>query len=201
MLFPSEVLGKTIMHNERTFGRKPEMVPEPENVKPDIFEPQVLPPNITYDNHIVIERETDEREKTESIVIHHTGTAVDRDMSAEEAHLLHKYSFGWAGIGYHYLIRKNGRIEMGRPEHLVGAHASGHNKNSVGVALAGNFNLGEPTTMQMESLISLVNYLAEKYDLDLRARGVVVGHRDVNNTACPGANLYSRLEYVRSLGM
>jgi hypothetical protein len=31
-------------------------------------------------------------------------------MSAEQIHRLHRDSFGWAGIGYHYVIRKDGTI-------------------------------------------------------------------------------------------
>ncbi|MBP9550733.1 MAG: hypothetical protein KBE34_02250, partial [Veillonella sp.] len=32
---------------------------------------------------------------------------------------------GWAGIGYHFVIRKDGTIERGRPLSVVGAHDKG----------------------------------------------------------------------------
>ena len=51
-----------------------------------------------------------ERNMTNMIVVHHTGNPVDDDLSAEEIHESHKAQ-GWAGIGYHYVIRKDGTIE------------------------------------------------------------------------------------------
>lgn len=62
------------------------------------------------------------RECTDMLVIHHTGNAVDDDMSARQIHRSHKNN-GWTGIGYHYVVRKDGSIERGRPHWSVGAHA------------------------------------------------------------------------------
>lgn len=195
-MFPQDAFAKTVIRQERTLGRKHTDAPNQE-----IFaEPEpyaITPPQIKHNDLICIYSDMDERETTTSIIVHHTGMAQDRDMSARETHLLHKYDFGWAGIGYHYLIRKDGTIEEGRPEHFVGAHAAGNNGYSLGVAVAGNFNVGEPTDAQMKSLISLTNFLAEKYSLDLSERGVLLGHRDVNDTTCPGNSLYNRLDFVR----
>lgn len=46
---------------------------------------------------------------------------------------------GWAGIGYHFVIRKDGTIERGRPLSVVGAHAQGDNLHTIGICMAGNF--------------------------------------------------------------
>jgi hypothetical protein len=46
------------------------------------------------------------------------------DASAEQIHGWHLGN-GWAGIGYHYVIRKDGTIERGRPEWAIGSHAYG----------------------------------------------------------------------------
>lgn len=43
------------------------------------------------------------RDRTDLIVIHHTGNPVDDDLSAEQIHASHQEQ-GWAGIGYHYVI-------------------------------------------------------------------------------------------------
>ena len=53
------------------------------------------------------------RETTDLIVIHHTGNPTNDDMSAEQIHASHIYNNGWSGIGYHYVVRKNGDIEFG----------------------------------------------------------------------------------------
>lgn len=44
---------------------------------------------------------------------------------------------GWSGIGYHYVIKRDGELETGRPLDKVGAHAVGANGDSIGVCLMG----------------------------------------------------------------
>ena len=51
-----------------------------------------------------------ERYSTDKIVIHHTGSVQDMDASALDIHGWHKAQ-GYSGIGYHFVIRKNGTIE------------------------------------------------------------------------------------------
>ena len=76
--------------------------------------------------------EYEERPATEFIVIHHTGfPGEDKDSTAADIHEFHQKTNGWAGIGYHYLIRKNGMIEQGRRPEAIGAHAYHHNKTST----------------------------------------------------------------------
>ena len=75
------------------------------------------------------------RPKTDMIVIHHVGIP-DGDTSAAAIHRAHLAN-GWAGIGYHYVIRKDGTIERGRPLATVGAHAEGQNYHTVGINVPG----------------------------------------------------------------
>lgn len=139
-----------------------------------------------------------DRKATEFIVIHHTGfPGVDKDSTAAAIHKYHQEHNGWAGIGYHYLIRKDGMIEQGRQPVKVGAHAQDNNETSIGVCLAGNFEIGKPTEQQMAAVKELCYWLCRKYGLDSRKKGVIVGHRDLNDTACPGKNLYKRLGEIR----
>ena len=65
------------------------------------------------------------RTVTDAIVIHHVG-GTDREVSAAEIHRWHLHN-GWSGIGYHYVIHKDGSIERGRPRDAVGAHCYGEN--------------------------------------------------------------------------
>lgn len=135
------------------------------------------------------------RDDTNMIVIHHTGNPYDDDLSAEQIHTSHLMQ-GWSGIGYHYVVRKDGTIEEGRPEWAVGAHAQGCNWNSVGIHVCGNFEFAEPTQAQIESTAYLVGYLCDKYCLIPTAE-TVKGHRDLMPTACPGQNLYDMLQTIR----
>lgn len=134
-----------------------------------------------------------ERYVTDMIVVHHTGNPSDDDLSAEDIHEMHQNQ-GWAGIGYHYVIRKNGQIEQGRPDWAIGSHAYGENWHSIGIHVSGNFEEAEPTEYQIESLAYLIGWLCEEYDLDPSV--AVVGHRDLMATACPGENLYEMLNTV-----
>ena len=91
------------------------------------------------------------RSETDQVVIHHTGNPTDDDLSAAEIDASHKAQ-GWTCIGYHYVIRKDGTVEQGRPHWTVGAHAYGHNSHTIGIHVCGNFEIGEPTSEQIESL-------------------------------------------------
>lgn len=135
------------------------------------------------------------RDDTDVIIIHHTGNPYDDDLSAEQIHASH-LMLGWSGIGYHYVIRKDGTIEEGRPEWAVGAHAQGCNWNSIGIHVCGNFEFAEPTQAQIESTSYLIGYLCDKYCLIPTAE-TVKGHRDLMATACPGQHLYEQMQTLR----
>ncbi len=134
------------------------------------------------------------RPKTDMIVIHHVGIP-DGDTSAAFIHKAHLAN-GWAGIGYHYVIRKDGSIERGRPLATVGAHAEGQNYHTVGINVTGNFEKETPTQNQLASLEKLLVFLCQTYDIRPSA-ATIVGHRDVNSTDCPGKNLYKLLPEIR----
>ena len=130
------------------------------------------------------------REQTDAIVVHHIGNT-DADVSAETVHSWHQNQ-GWSGIGYHYLIRKDGTIEQGRPRDTVGAHCYGENWHTVGINIVGNFEESQPMAAQMESAGRLLSALCINYGL-VPGDDTIFGHRDFNDTACPGRNLYARM--------
>lgn len=133
------------------------------------------------------------REETNAIVIHHTGADLDPD--AATIHDWHKQN-GWNGCGYHYIIRKDGGIECGRPKWAVGSHAYGRNSDTVGVHVGGEFTSSEPTAAQIESLAALLADLCDEYDIDPAT--AIIGHRDTPTpTACPGDILYGMLPQIR----
>lgn len=140
-----------------------------------------------------------DRRITDQIVIHHTGNPSDDDLSAREIHRSH-LNQGWAGIGYHYVIRKDGTIEIGRPHWTVGSHAYGDNQHTLGIHFSGNFEKGHPTSAQIESGALLLAKLGNDYGLTLNTKHVV-GHRDLMATACPGKNLYDVLKTLRGKGI
>lgn len=118
------------------------------------------------------------RSITKEIVLHHAAALT---CSVFDIHRWHKEN-GWAGIGYHFLVRKNGVIQRGRPINMVGAHAEGYNSTSIGICFEGNFEKEKMTDAQKEAGKWLVAYVKQLYPTITR----VVGHRDLMATACPG---------------
>lgn len=123
-------------------------------------------------------REMDKRKKTTRIILHH---AAAETCSADDVHRWHRGN-GWAGIGYHFFVRKDGGVYRGRPQNMIGAHAGGSNSDSIGICFEGNYD--KETVMpaaQKQAGVELVAYIKEYYKINK-----VEGHRDVGNTACPG---------------
>ena len=142
------------------------------------------------------ENRLDYRDETNRIIIHHTGSGADNDMdaSAEQIHGWHCKK-GWAGIGYHYVVRKDGTVERGRPLDCIGAHAEGANYDSIGIHLSGDFTHVEPTGEQIESTALLIANLCEEFDIPTD-REHILGHREVGQSSCPGDRLYAKLDLI-----
>lgn len=119
------------------------------------------------------------RKTTTRIILHHSASTSG---DAKTFHVWHKNN-GWAGIGYHFVILKDGTIERGRPIDTIGAHAQGSNSNSIGICCVGNFQgNSKPTKKQYNSMIELCKTLVSMYPTITD----IIGHRDVCATACPG---------------
>lgn len=138
-------------------------------------------------------RELTTRTKTDKVVIHHTGAA--GDYSAQEIHQMHLNN-GWAGCGYHYIVRKDGTIETGRPHWTIGSHAYGENSHTIGIHVAGNFEIEPLNAAQLEAVSILVGTICSDYGIPVDAEHVV-GHCDLMATACPGTNLYTEMHTIR----
>ena len=140
-------------------------------------------------------RPLSERDATDMIVLHHTGSDEDVDVSAESIHGYH-LSIGYAGIGYHFVVRKDGTIERGRPEWAEGSHAYGENYHTLGIHLSGDFTFAKPTEQQIENTALLIAHLCTDYSIPMD-RAHIVGHREVNaDTDCPGDNLQNLLNEI-----
>lgn len=77
-------------------------------------------------------------------------------------------------IGYHYVIRRSGLVEVGRQLNEVGAHCRGHNTDSIGICLVG---VDRYTAEQWKSLEQLTRHLQNKLVPSIR---YIVGHRDLS---------------------
>lgn len=124
--------------------------------------------------------ELSRRRGTYGIILHH---AAAETCSAEDIHRWHLNN-GWAGIGYHFVVRKDGKVYRGRPIDAVGAHTYGRNTDCIGICFEGNFENEEMPEVQKNAGIELVSWLLEIYPEITE----ITKHMDHNATACPGKN-------------
>jgi len=127
------------------------------------------------------------RKETTHIVIHTAAWPGDPDI--EDIRRVHVDENGWSAVGYHYLIRKDGSIEKGRPEGNVGAHcrAGGMNRKAIGICCSGHGDISPFTVQQVETLCSLVNVLRRRNSIDIAH---VIGHREAGAAkTCPGTKI------------
>jgi N-acetylmuramoyl-L-alanine amidase len=126
--------------------------------------------------------------KITHIVIHYTATFEDQNLRAVDIDKMHR-ARGWSMIGYHWLIGRDGKVEMGRPETMVGAHVGGQNTGKIGVCCVGGLNratgpnvgVDNRTPAQIAAQITLIREILKRYP-----GAKVVGHRDLASTQCPG---------------
>lgn len=115
---------------------------------------------------------------TDTLVVHHAAG----NGTVEAIHNGH-LSKGWAGIGYHYYVRKDGSVYRGRPEWAVGGHTSGHNWHSLGICFEGNFENETMSSAQLEAGRELIVDILSRW-----GKLSVKRHKDLGNTLCPGKN-------------
>ena len=148
------------------------------------------------------------------LIVHHT---VNNNNSTDWAAVVrsiwnfHFYDRGYIDIGYNYLIDPNGVIYEGRSggDNVQGAHFSGVNGGTMGVAMLGTFTAAAPTSIALESLRrllawkaaqrNLVPYLAAPHAISGLMLQTIAGHRDgPGSTECPGETLYGLLPRLRA---
>ena len=122
------------------------------------------------------------------IIIHCSAVKPDQTSSAAQIDTWHRRDNHWKyGIGYHYVIRRDGTIEPGRPEWMIGAHCVNHNAHSIGVCYEGGLDIrGQPADTRTEAQKATMRKLLE--ELHARyPRAMILGHRDLNpHKDCPG---------------
>ena len=129
------------------------------------------------------------------IVVHCSAVKPDQLSSAAQIDSWHRERGFHLGIGYHYVIRRDGTIEPGRPEWLIGAHChvKGHhyNTHSIGICYEGGLDArGQPddtrTAAQKKTMRQLLEDLHQRYP-----RAMIVGHRDLSHDRdCPCFDAY-----------
>ncbi len=122
------------------------------------------------------------------ILLHTVGVRGDTTMANIRRH--HVEHNGWADVGYHFGIRKDGRVETGRSLSRAGAHAQGAN-DTIGICVYGDGDREEWTLAQWDSAIAVCADLCRAHKW---TASQVAGHREVverfggapTTKTCPG---------------
>lgn len=133
------------------------------------------------------------------LIVHHTGGTDLNPLADTSSHTFemvnewHRYnpnvwlgeygSLGYA-IGYHYFIDKTGKTTQGRAHTDEGAHTVGYNASSLGICLAGNFDVTLPTPEQEKALKTLLGALKGSYP-----DAPIIPHRHFAQKSCYGRKL------------
>ena len=145
-------------------------------------------PYISSTEELQAEFKNVNREVTE-IVVHWTETPTNKNIGSEEINKIHLES-GLNGIGYHYVIRRDGSLQRGRPINIQGEHVTvnKHNERSIGIVFVGGINVpsGTPNLENFISVQSLTRSQFNTFDHLCRAffarfpGGQAVGHNDID---------------------
>lgn len=113
------------------------------------------------------------------ITVHASATPPSRDIGVNEIDKMHRQR-GFNGIGYHYVIRRNGKIEAGRQLNRMGAHVAGHNEDNLGVCLVGGVDscMNAQDNFTVEQWDSLRDFLTEMAVRYAVKESNILGHRD-----------------------
>lgn len=134
------------------------------------------------------------------LTVHASATFPSMDVDAATIRKWH-LDRNFNDIGYHYVIKRDGTVQQGRPEHRVGAHVGGHNTKNIGICMVGGLKQGtqEPednfTDAQYRSLTKLLTELHERYP-----DAVVMGHNEFNghkSRGCPCFDIKAYRDYLR----
>ncbi|WP_236588372.1 N-acetylmuramoyl-L-alanine amidase [Corynebacterium propinquum] len=163
-----------------------------------------------------------------AMTLHHTAGVnnYSRESAAAQvrgAYQYHTQSLGWCDIGYHALVDKFGTIYEGRRDGLnagiLGAHAGGYNTGTFGIAMIGNHQIAPVPQPTINSVGQIAGWRAAQSGFDpsgtvsLTSEGSQYarypagdtrtfnrfhGHRDVDNTECPGDEAVKQWAAIRA---
>lgn len=127
------------------------------------------------------------------IIIHCTATPEGRDFTVNQIREWHR-ARGFADIGYHYVIHLDGSVDEERPLTQIGAHCTGHNAQSIGIAYVGGLKVDGKTAKdtrtakQKTALKNLLRNLRTQFP-----NATVHGHNEFASKACPCFDVRTQL--------
>lgn len=110
-------------------------------------------------------------EEITSIGVHHSLTFQGSPEAFARYHVTHN---GWPGIGYTYVIAKDGTIYQCHDLDVKTAHVGNSNRKSLGICLVGDFRSEDPTEEQLKASA----WLCKKLITDIPSIEKIQSHSD-----------------------
>ena len=112
----------------------------------------------------------------DKIIIHCSDSDIESHDNIETIREWH-LARGFSDCGYHFYIRKNGVIELGRPIEKAGAHCKGYNRASIGICLGGRHEFTEEQFTACRRIINMIIQFNPKME--------IFGHCNFSTKTCP----------------
>lgn len=135
------------------------------------------------------------------LAIHHS--AGPDTQTPEQIANFHIQTNGWGGIGYHFLIAKDGTVFYVGDISTARANVANLNEQVIGICLIGNFTQGRiPTDEQLNSGNKLCDFFINNFPQFTLSWDAVLGHKELpsQSTTCPGDNWFSWKGRITSSG-
>jgi len=112
--------------------------------------------------------------KIKEIILDCSLTTPDLNWGINELSAYERDRYGVKSTGYHFIVKKDGTIENGRPLYKPGVFCSGHNKHSIGICYIGGVDdngkfSDTRTDLQKFALIRLINKLVLMYGCEIKS--------------------------------
>lgn len=122
-------------------------------------------------------------------VVHWTETHTNKNVGSEEINSWH-LAAGLDGLGYHYVCRRDGSLQRGRPVNEDGQHTPGYDNGTLSFVFVGGINAptGTPNAANFLSSQSLTRSQINTFDHWCRAffaaypGGIIKGHSELDET-------------------
>jgi hypothetical protein len=190
--------------------------------------PPAIIPREGWGGDRVIPREPPLFGEVQAAFVHHTVTAVNYAPEESAGIIVgiaryHRDYNGWNDIGYNFLVDRYGQVFEGRAggieNAVVGAQAQGWNSYSTGIACLGTFTSAKLPEAAFDALARLIGWKLSLHGVPVLGQVTLVsqggasnryrsgrpilfnrvnGHRDGDQTSCPGDALYRQLPALRT---
>lgn len=132
-----------------------------------------------------------------NIAIHHSATTSG---SAEAFARYHVNQLDWPGIGYHYVVNKDGSIDLCHDPEIVSYHVGNSNGRALGICMVGDFRTQTLEDTQRNATLELVRKLLNDFNLTIYD---VWGHVEFPGYSwkpCPSISMEQFRSFLREKG-